>query len=40
MKLWHKKRVLTWPSELTKRLHVSSIFNMNSTLKRGRWQWL
>ena len=40
MKLWHKKRVLAWPSELTKRLHESSIFNMNSTLKKGRWQWL
>ncbi len=39
MKLWHKKRVPGYSPELTERLHVSSIFSMNSTLKNGRWQW-
>lgn len=40
MKLWHKKRVPGDSPELTEMLHESSIFNMNSTLKKGRWQWL
>ncbi len=40
MKLWRKKRALSGSSELTERLHESNIFNMNSTLKKGRWQWL
>lgn len=39
MKIWHKKRALTWPSELGERLLISSIFSFNSTLE-GRWiQW-
>lgn len=36
MKIWHKKRVLTWPSELKSKLLVSNIFNFNSTTE-GRW---
>ncbi|STX20412.1 Uncharacterised protein [Levilactobacillus brevis] len=39
MILWHKKRVLTWPSELKGKLLVSNIYNANST-SDGRWlQW-
>lgn len=38
MKIWHKKRALTWPSELTERLHESSIFNFNSTTEGRRFQ--
>lgn len=40
MKIWHKKRALTWPSELEGKKVVSHFFSFNSTLKRGRWQWL
>jgi len=40
MKIWHKKRALTWPSELTDKLQISKLFDSNSTLKAGRWQWL
>lgn len=40
MKCLHKKRVPGDSPELTERLHESSIFSMNSTLKKGRWQWL
>lgn len=40
MKLGHKKIALGDSPGLIGRLHVSSIFNMNSTLKKGRWQWL
>ncbi len=38
MKLWHKKRALTWPSELTEKLLVSSIFNFNFTAEGRRIQ--
>ena len=40
MKLWHKKRVLTWPPELEKMKRLSKLFYDNSTQKVGRWQWL
>lgn len=36
MMLWHKKRALTWTSELEDKLHVSHFFDFNSTLK-GWW---
>jgi len=40
MKLWHKKRVLTWPSELENMKRLSKLFYDNSTQKGGVWQWL
>lgn len=40
MMLWHKKRVLTWPSELEKMKLLPELFYDNSTQKVGRWQWL
>lgn len=41
MKLWHKKRALTWPPELEKMKRLSKLFyNINST-PDGWWlQWL
>lgn len=36
MKLWHKKRALTWPSELEDKLRLSNLLYVNSTAK-GRW---
>lgn len=39
MTFWHKKRALTWPSELENELHLSYFYNINST-PDGRWlQW-
>nr|DAP36984.1 MAG TPA: hypothetical protein [Caudoviricetes sp.] len=39
MTFWHKKRALTWPSELKTRLLLLNIYETNST-PRGRWlQW-
>ncbi len=39
MKLWHKKRVPTWPSELENELRLSYFYNINST-PDGWWlQW-
>lgn len=40
MILRHKKRALTWPSELEDRKVVSHFFSFNSTQKGGTWQWL
>lgn len=40
MKLWRKKRVPTWPSELKEMKRLSKLFYDNSTQKVGRWQWL
>ncbi|WP_263853640.1 MULTISPECIES: hypothetical protein [Levilactobacillus] len=40
MKIWHKKRALTWPSELEDKKYLSYFFSVNSTPKGGVWQWL
>ena len=36
MKLWHKKRALTWPPELEDKLRLSKLSYFNSTTE-GRW---
>ena len=37
MTFWHKKRVLTWPSELEMNQLENQIFTYHSTSK---WWWL
>lgn len=38
MKIWHKKRVLTWPPELEDKLRLSKLFYFNFTAEGRRIQ--
>ena len=38
MKIWHKKRVLTWPSELREKLLALNLYEFNFTAEGRRIQ--